>query len=97
MLVGLLFTMTYIVMCTADKVLPMFFDAPVLASENYLLAGWFGIEQGISPQGIGTVGMLLNFIVTIGISKFTSPPPKKVIQLVEDVRVPINSGDAQVH
>ena len=97
MLVGLLFTMTYIVMCTADKVLPMFFDAPVLASENYLLAGWFGIEQGISPQGIGTVGMLLNFIVTIGISKFTSPPPKKVIQLVEDVRVPMNSGDAQVH
>ena len=97
MLVGLLFTMAYIVMCTTDKVLPMFFDAPMLAAENYLLAGWFGIEQGISPQGIGTVGMVLNFIVTIAISKITPPPPKKVIQLVEDVRVPMNSGDAQMH
>ena len=80
MVAGLLFTMAYIVMCTADKVLPMFFDAPILAKEDW----WFGI----SPQGIGTLGMVLNFAVTLIISFSTAPPPEEVQQLVEEVRIP---------
>ncbi len=89
MIVGLVFTLVYIVACTADKVLPMFFDAPWLTPDQWLL--------GISPQGIGTVGMLLNFIVTLCISLVTPPPPQEVLDLVESVRVPKGSGDAVKH
>lgn len=97
MIVGLAFTLIYIVMCTADKVLPILFKAPLLAPENYLFAGWFGLEQGISPQGIGTVGMVINFVVTIVVSLLTSPPPKDVQDLVENVRIPQGSGEATGH
>ena len=97
MIVGLVFTLVYIVMATSHKVLPMFFEVPLLAPENYLLAGWFGMEQGISPQGIGTIGMLLNFAVTITISMMTPPPPQEVMDLVESVRVPRGAGDAVDH
>lgn len=41
---------------------------------------WFGI----SPEGIGTLGMILNFIVTITISRFSEAPPKEVQEMVED-------------
>ena len=97
MIVGLAFTLAYIVMATSHKVMPMFFNSPLMAPENYLLAGWFGMEQGISPQGIGTVGMVLNFVVTITISYLTPPPPKEVLELVESVRVPKGSGAAVNH
>ena len=80
MVAGLLFTMTYILLCTADKVLPMFFESPWLQPQDW----WFGI----SPQGIGTLGMLLNFIVTLTVSACTAPPPAEVQRLVEEVRVP---------
>jgi cation/acetate symporter len=43
---------------------------------------------GISPEGIGTVGMLLNFAVTLTVSRFTQPPPLKVQQEVEALRYP---------
>ena len=43
---------------------------------------------GISPEGIGTVGMLLNFAVTLIVSYLTPPPPAEVQQLVEDIRLP---------
>ena len=43
---------------------------------------------GISPQGIGGVGMLLNFAVALTVSRFYSPPPDKVAAMVEDIRVP---------
>jgi len=43
---------------------------------------------GISPEGIGTIGMLLNFIVTIGISLVTPPPPQEVQDAVEELRYP---------
>ena len=89
MIVGLVFTLVYIVLCTADKVLPLFFDAPILAQEQWLL--------GISPQGIGTVGMVLNFVVTIAISSVTAPPPQEVLDLVERVRVPSGAGESQDH
>ena len=43
---------------------------------------------GISPEGIGVIGMCLNFIVAIAVSMVTPPPPERVQQLVEDIRVP---------
>ena len=49
---------------------------------------------GISPEGIGTVGMLLNFAVTVAVSRFTPPPPDQVRILVDLVRVPRGAGAA---
>ncbi len=43
---------------------------------------------GISPQGIGTLGMLLNFAVTGIVSALTPPPPPEVQALVEEIRLP---------
>ncbi|MDX1408826.1 MAG: sodium:solute symporter family protein, partial [Saprospiraceae bacterium] len=43
---------------------------------------------GISPEGIGTLGMVLNFIVAITVSRFTPPPPAHIARLVDDVRTP---------
>jgi cation/acetate symporter len=45
---------------------------------------WFGI----SPEGFGTIAMLLNFIVSIIIMKFTKAPPKEVQDIVEHIRIP---------
>ncbi|MCG2633751.1 MAG: cation acetate symporter [Gammaproteobacteria bacterium] len=45
---------------------------------------WFGI----SPEGIGTLGMLLNFAVMLLVSRFTPPPPSEVVALVEHIRLP---------
>ena len=47
---------------------------------------WFGI----SPEGFGSIAMLCNFLVSIIVSYFTLPPPSKVIQLVDDIRIPEN-------
>ena len=61
--------------------------------------GWFGggAESdwwfGISPEGFGTVAMIVNFIVSISVSKFTSPPPKKIIELVDNIRLPNENDD----
>lgn len=43
---------------------------------------------GISPEGIGVVGMCLNFAVATAVSLATRPPPERVQQLVENIRVP---------
>ena len=51
---------------------------------------WFGI----SPEGFGSVAMLLNFIVSITIMKFTPPPPQEVQEIVEQIRIPSGAGDA---
>jgi cation/acetate symporter len=51
---------------------------------------WFGI----SPEGIGTVGMLLNFTITIVVSRFTPPPPPSVQALVDLIRVPRGATEA---
>ena len=45
---------------------------------------WFGI----SPEGIGSLGMLINFAVTLTVSRFTPPPPAEVQALVEEIRLP---------
>jgi cation/acetate symporter len=49
---------------------------------------------GISPEGIGTVGMLLNFAVTLTVSRFTPEPPIQVQVLVDLIRVPRGAGEA---
>lgn len=43
---------------------------------------------GISPEGIGTIGMLVNFGVAMVVSRFTAPPPSDIGELVERVRLP---------
>lgn len=54
---------------------------------------WFGI----SPEGFGTVAMIINFIVSIVISKFTADPPTEVQEIVENIRIPKGSGKAKSH
>ncbi len=46
---------------------------------------WF---FGVAPQGIGTVGMMVGFAVTWGISRLTPPPPQGIQALVEEIRYP---------
>jgi len=45
---------------------------------------WFGI----SPEGVGTLGMIFNFIVALTVCKFTPAPPQEIQDLVERIRVP---------
>jgi cation/acetate symporter len=52
---------------------------------------------GIAPTGIGTIGMILHFIVAIVVSKFTPAPPQEVQDLVESIRIPRGSGSAHAH
>lgn len=65
--------------------------------------GWFGGGGkadwwfGISPEGFGTVAMILNFIVSIVIMKFTPAPPEDVQEIVENIRIPSGAGDATHH
>lgn len=55
---------------------------------------WF---LGIAPEGIGIVGMLLNFAVTTLVSLASAPPPEAVQELVEHVRIPRGAGAAIDH
>lgn len=76
MLTGLLFTVGYIVYFKGVFIEPF---AENIA-ENWLF--------GISPEGIGTVGMILNFSVALIVSYLTPQPPDHVRDLVENIRVP---------
>ncbi len=73
MLVGISFTAYYILGT-------VFFD----------MERWtFGVfSQGISPQGIGTIGMILNFAVTGLVTQFTAPPSSEVQTMVDSIREP---------
>ena len=51
---------------------------------------WFGI----SPEGFGTVAMFANFIVSTLVSRCTPPPPREVVEIVENIRIPSGAGDA---
>ncbi len=73
MIVGFTFTAAYIIFFKFIK--------PDLNTSEYWL--W-----GISPEGIGTLGMVLNFIVATVVSALTPPPPEEVQVLVEEIRVP---------
>ncbi|MDN3642390.1 sodium:solute symporter family protein [Lutimonas halocynthiae] len=54
---------------------------------------WFGI----SPEGFGTVAMIINFIVSLTISSMTPKPPQEIQELVENIRIPSGSGKPQDH
>ncbi len=49
---------------------------------------------GVSPEGIGTLGMLINFAVAITVCAPTAPPPPEVQAMVEEIRVPRGAGAA---
>jgi cation/acetate symporter len=83
MLCGLLFTLAYIVYFK--------FGIPFTSMQGAADQYWFGI----SPEGIGTVGMLLNFAVALAVSRLTAPPPAEIADLVERIRLPRAAfGDA---
>ncbi len=79
MIVGLVFTATYI----------LYFKFWGGTPDQY----WFGI----SPEGIGTLGMIFNFVISLVVSKFTSAPPEGVQQVVENIRIPRGAGKASSH
>ena len=82
MLVGLIFTFTYIVYFK--------FVAPELNTAEHWL--W-----GISPEGIGSIGMLLNFGIAITVSRLTPEPPQSVKELVDNIRIPGGAKAAGDH
>jgi cation/acetate symporter len=73
MLTGITFTAAYIILFK--------FVRPDLNAPAHWL--W-----GISPEGIGTLGMLLNFVVAIAVAAVTPAPPRAVQELVDDIRSP---------
>ena len=79
MVSGITFTAAYIVYFN-------FVNPDANSAENW----WFGI----SPEGIGTLGMLLNFTVTMVVSRMTPEPPAQVQALVDSIRVPRGAGEA---
>ena len=54
---------------------------------------WFGT----SPEGFGTVAMLVNVVVSIIVSRATPAPPEKVQEIVESIRIPSGAGEATSH
>ena len=73
MMTGLIFTFSYIVYFK-------FIDPVSNHAENW----WFGI----SPEGIGALGMVFNFVVSSVVSKFTPAPPQAIQDLVQSIRIP---------
>ena len=66
------------------------------ATGTYIVGNrFFGMPAflfGISAQGIGTVGMLLNLGTTLLVSRLTAPPPAEIQRLVDDLRRPPVAG-----
>ena len=73
MIAGLTFTATYIIYFK-------FFNPSTNFAENWLF--------GISPEGIGTLGMFFNFLIAFMVSRLTAPPPQYIKDMVDDIRVP---------
>ena len=82
MITGLVFTIAYIVYFK-------FISPEMNTADNW----WFGV----SPEGIGSIGMILNFLVCGIISHLTPPPPQEVQDMVEEIRIPRGAGKAQDH
>ena len=81
MLAGMVFTISYIIYFK-------FIDPSANSAEHW----WFGI----SPEGIGALGMMVNFAVATAVCQFTAPTPLHIRQLVDSIRVPTGAGDAHV-
>lgn len=82
MIVGVLFTTAYI-----------WYFKPQLGGPGTPEGYWFGIK----PEGIGTLGMMINLVVSLVVSRLTPAPPAHVQQIVEDIRIPRGSGEASAH
>jgi cation/acetate symporter len=82
MLTGIAFTASYIIYFK-------FINPAASTPENW----WFGI----SPEGIGTLGMCVNFVVSIVVNKFTAEVPEDVQEMVESIRYPKGAGAAHDH
>lgn len=79
MITGIAFTSAYIVNFK-------FINPESNIPENWLF--------GISPEGIGFIGMILNFMVSFIVMKFTPSPPKRITKLVENIRFPRGAKEA---
>jgi len=86
MLTGLLFTYGYI-----EFFKGLFLKWAGAPWGDNIAANWL---WGISPEGIGVIGMCLNFVVAIVVSHLTAPPPEHIQHMVEHIRVPRN---AEIH
>ncbi len=73
MLTGFAFTASYIIFFK-------FINPEMSTAENW----WFGI----SPEGIGTMGTILNLLVALTVCRFTAPPPEYVQRIVRHIRLP---------
>ena len=73
MIAGLTFTASYIIYFK-------FINPSTNFAENWLF--------GISPEGIGTLGMFFNFLIAFMVSRFTAPPPQYIKDMVDNIRVP---------
>jgi len=73
MIAGIVFTAAYIIYFA-------FMFPELNNSENWLF--------GISPEGIGTLGMVINLVTAITVSRFTKEPPLEIREMVETIRVP---------
>ncbi len=82
MITGIVLTATYIIYFK-------FINKPMNTPAHWLF--------GISPEGIGTLGMLVNAVVTIVVSRITPAPPLKVQEMIENIRIPRGAGKAQAH
>lgn len=82
MVLGLVFTLAYIIYFK-------FLSPEMNNAENW----WFGI----SPEGIGSVGMLINFVACYVVSKFTPAPPQHVQDMIQEIRIPRGAGGAVDH
>lgn len=82
MVSGLIFTLLYI---SYFK-----FISPEMNNVDHW---WFGI----SPEGIGSLGMLINFVVCFVVSKATPAPPQNVQDMIQEIRIPRGAGKAQEH
>ncbi|MFT5542825.1 MAG: cation/acetate symporter [Glaciecola sp.] len=82
MVTGIVFTAAYIIYFK-------FVSPEMNKPEN-----WF---MGISPEGIGTIGMIINFVVAFVVFKMTDEAPQEIQDLVESIRFPKGAGKAQAH
>lgn len=82
MLSGLFFTASYIAYFK-------FVNPGANSADNWLF--------GISPEGIGAVGMMVNIFVTLVVTHFTKAPPKEVDELILNVRLPSGAKPAHMH
>ena len=69
------------------------FDGGKEAVESLKTHWWFGI----SPEGFGSIAMLVNFAVAMVVNRFTPAPPGAVQAIVEDIRIPSGAGEASGH